>query len=50
MLNVKLIFINSSANICEEDGRTTITKNDVIETLQDLDLNDWIEKIQNDNK
>lgn len=41
---------NSAANICEEDDRNKITDNDIMEVLKDLELEDWVEKIQNDNK
>ena len=40
----------SAANISEEHDRTKVTGRDVIETLKDLELHDWIGKIGKDNK
>ena len=39
-------LINSAANICEEENRVKITGDDVIQALKDLELQDWVEKIQ----
>ena len=43
-------ILQFAANICEEENRTKITDNDVMEALKDLELQDWIDKIQQDKK